>query len=380
MLNWLTRLIEADWASGLVAIAAFLIVLTVLVFVHELGHYLIARRNGVRVEVFSIGFGPEIFGWWDSAGTRWKFSAIPLGGYVKMFGDADAASTPGRALPMMTAEERDHSFHHKRLGQRAAIVAAGPIANFVFAILLFAALFMTVGQRFTPADVGSVKEASAAEKAGIRPGDVIVSLAGRPIERFEEVQQVVRGAPEVTMEIVIRRDGREIPLQITPQLTELKDNFGNTHRIGILGIQRSGGAEYVRHDPFSAIWRAGIETWNVTVGTLHAVGQMIVGARTTEELGGPIRIAQMSGEVASIGITALIEFMALLSINLGLINLFPVPVLDGGHLLFYAAEAVRGRPLGQRAQEYGFRIGLALVLTLMVFATWNDIVRLPIFN
>jgi regulator of sigma E protease len=380
MLNSLTKLLEADWQSGLLAIVAFLVVLTVLVFVHELGHYLVARRNGVRVEIFSIGFGPEIFGWWDRAGTRWKFSAVPLGGYVKMFGDADAASMPGQGLPMMTQEERNVSFHHKRLGQRAAIVAAGPIANFVFAIVVFAGLFMTVGERFTPADVGAVKEGSAAEKAGIQPGDLIVSLDGRKIERFEDVQQIVRNAPDVTMAIVVRRDGRDIPLQVTPQLTELKDNFGNRHKLGILGITRSGGVEYIQHDPLTAVWRATAETWNVTIGTLDAVGQMIVGARGTEELGGPIRIAQMSGEVASIGLAALVGFMAVLSINLGLINLFPVPVLDGGHLLFYAAEAIRGRPLGQRAQEYGFRIGLALVLTLMVFATWNDIVRLPIFN
>jgi regulator of sigma E protease len=380
MLNSFTKLLEADWQSGLMAILAFLVVLTVLVFVHELGHYLVARRNGVRVEVFSIGFGPELFGWWDRAGTRWKFSAIPLGGYVKMFGDADAASMPGQGLPRMTQEEREVSFHHKRLGQRAAIVAAGPIANFLFAIVLFAGLFMTVGQPFTPADVGAVKEGSAAEAAGIRPGDLIVSLDGKQIERFEDVQQIVRGSPGVTMDIVVRRDGRDIALQVTPQLTELQDNFGNRHRVGVLGVTRSGGVEYVQHDPFSAVWRATLETWNVTVGTLQAVGQMIVGARTTEELGGPIRIAQMSGEVASIGIPALVGFMAVLSINLGLINLFPIPVLDGGHLLFYAAEAIRGRPLGQKAQEYGFRIGLALVLTLMVFATWNDIVRLPIFN
>jgi regulator of sigma E protease len=281
---------------------------------------------------------------------------------------------------MMTADEREVSFHHKRLGQRAAIVAAGPIANFLFAIVLFAALFMTVGQPFTPPEVGAVKEGSAAAAAGIAPGDVIVAIDGQPIERFEDVQQIVRAAPDVTMTMVVRRDGGEVALQVRPELTEVEDNFGNTHRIGILGVTRSGGVEYVRHDPFSAAWRATAETWNVSVGTLQAVGQMIVGARTTEELGGPIRIAQMSGEVASIGIAALIGFMAILSINLGLINLFPVPVLDGGHLLFYAAEAIRGRPLGQRAQEYGFRIGLALVLTLMVFATWNDIVRLPIFN
>jgi len=380
MLGTFSKLANTNWLDAGLTVIIFLVVLTVLVFVHELGHYLLARRNGVKVEVFSIGFGPELFGWWDKAGTRWKFSAVPLGGYVKMFGDSDAASTPGKSLPTMSLEERAVSFHHKTLGQRAAVVAAGPIANFLFAIVLFAGLFMVVGQQFTPADVGAVKEGSAAEAAGIKPGDLIVRLDGRPIERFEEVQQIVRSSPGVTMQVVVRRDGQEVPLSVTPQLTEVKDNFGSTHRIGLLGIGRSGGVEYVRHSPLVAVWRATTETWNFTVGTLQAVGQMIIGARTTEELGGPIRIAQMSGEVASIGLAALVHFMAILSINLGLINLFPIPVLDGGHLLFYAAEAVRGRPLGQRAQEYGFRIGLALVLTLMVFATWNDIVRLPIFN
>jgi regulator of sigma E protease len=238
---------------------------------------------------------------------------------------------------------------------------------------------MTVGQPFTPADVGSVKEGSAADTAGIKTGDVIVRLHGTEIERFEDVQQLVRTNPGVPMEIVVRRDGRDLALSVTPQLTEVKDNFGGTHRIGLLGIGR-GAAQYIQRDPFTALTRAVAETWNVTVGTLKAVGEMIVGARGTEELGGPIKIGMMAGEVASIGVGALIGFMAILSINLGLINLFPIPVLDGGHLLFYAAEALRGRPLGQRAQEYGFRIGLALVLTLMVFATWNDIVRLPIFN
>jgi regulator of sigma E protease len=379
MLHSLTKLIETDWQHAFIALVAFLAVLTVLVFVHELGHYLVARRNRVRVEVFSIGFGPELFGWNDRAGTRWKFSAIPLGGYVKMFGDSDAASSPSAALPAMTAEERAVSFHYKRLGQRAAIVAAGPIANFVFAIVLFTGLYSIVGQPFTPPEVGQVKEGSAADHAGIKPGDVIVRLDGRTIDRFEDVQQIVRLNPGVAMDLVVRRDSTELPLKVTPQLTEITDNFGNKHRIGLLGIGRSG-VEYVKRDPVSALGYAIGETWNLTAGTLQAVGQMIIGARTTEELGGPIRIAQMSGEVASVGLVALVGFMAILSVNLGLINLFPIPVLDGGHLMFYAAEAVRGRPLGQRAQEYGFRIGLALVLTLMVFATWNDIARLPIFN
>jgi regulator of sigma E protease len=361
--------------GGLGYIIPFLVVLTVLVFVHELGHYLVARRNGVRIEVFSIGFGPEIFGWYDRAGTRWKLSAVPLGGYVKMYGDADASSLPSGSLDAMTVEDREFSFHHKRLGQRVAIVAAGPVANFVFAIVLLAGLFSTVGQPFTPADVGQVQPGSAAEQGGIKPGDTITAIDGRQIDRFEDVQQAValnNGAP---MAIVVRRDGREVTLEVTPQMTERTDRFGNVHRIGLLGIGRSG-VEYVRRDPATAVVKAAEETWNLSTGTLKAIWQMIVGARTTDELGGPLRIAQMSGEVAQGGVVAIVWFMAVLSVNLGLINLFPIPVLDGGHLLFYVAEAIRGRPLGQRAQEYGFRIGLALVLTLMVFATWNDLMHL----
>jgi regulator of sigma E protease len=361
--------------GGLGYIIPFLVVLTVLVFVHELGHYLVARRNGVRIEVFSIGFGPEIFGWYDRAGTRWKLSAVPLGGYVKMYGDADASSLPSGSLDAMTLEDREFSFHHKRLGQRVAIVAAGPVANFVFAIVLLAGLFSTVGQPFTPADVGQVQPGSAAEQGGIKPGDTITAIDERQIDRFEDVQQAValnNGAP---MAIVVRRDGREVTLEVTPQMTERTDRFGNVHRIGLLGIGRSG-VEYVRRDPATAVVKAAEETWNLSTGTLKAIWQMIVGARTTDELGGPLRIAQMSGEVAQGGVVAIVWFMAVLSVNLGLINLFPIPVLDGGHLLFYVAEAIRGRPLGQRAQEYGFRIGLALVLTLMVFATWNDLMHL----
>jgi regulator of sigma E protease len=363
--------------GGLTYIIPFLVVLTVLVFVHELGHYLVARRNGVRIEVFSIGFGPEIFGWYDRAGTRWKLSAVPLGGYVKMYGDADASSLPSDSLATMSEDDRAVSFHHKRLGQRIAVVAAGPAANFIFAIVLLAGLFATVGQPFTPPDVGQVQPNSAAEQGGIKPGDTIAEIDGRKIERFEDVQQAVRLNAGAAMKIVVRRDGRDVALAVTPQMTEMTDRFGNVHRVGLLGIGRSG-VDYVRHDPATALWRAVEETWNLSVGTLKAIWQMIIGARATDELGGPLRIAQMSGEVAQGGIVAIVWFMAVLSVNLGLINLFPIPVLDGGHLLFYFAEAIRGKPLGQRAQEYGFRIGLALVLTLMVFATWNDLVHLRI--
>lgn len=367
-----------DLLNGLwTYLVPFLIVLTVLVFVHELGHYWVARRNGVRVEVFSIGFGPELFGMTDRAGTRWKFSAIPLGGYVKMFGDADPAGTPGAGVATMPEAERAVSFYHKRVGQRAAIVAAGPAANFLFAILALAILFMVFGQPYTPAEIGSVQPGSAAEEAGLQPGDVIVEMNGRPITRFEEVQQIVRLNQGEPIAIVVERAGTRVSFTVTPDVTEVTDRFGNTHRIGLLGIGRQG-IEYRRHDPLTAVWQAGRETVNMTLGTLAAVGQMIVGSRGTEELGGPLRIAQMSGEVAQSGVVALVWFMAILSINLGLINLFPIPMLDGGHLVFYAIEAIRGRPLGRRAQEYGFRIGLALVLTLMVFATWNDLVQLRV--
>jgi regulator of sigma E protease len=360
------------------SIVWFVVILTVLVFVHEFGHYIVARWNRVRIEVFSIGFGPELFGWWDRAGTRWKFSAIPLGGYVKMFGDSDASSgLPAPGLSRLTQAERDLSFHYKRLGQRTAIVAAGPAANFVFAIVALAILFMTYGQPFTPPEVGQVTPGSAAEQAGIRSGDVILKINGATVQRFEDVQQAVRLNPGVPMTIVVRREGEEKTLHVTPSRTELKDRFGNHYEIGLLGISRSG-VDYIKRDPGTAVVQAGAETWNLTAGTLEALWQIIKGTRATDELGGPLRIAQMSGEVAQDGVVAVLWFMAVLSINLGLINLFPVPVLDGGHLLFYAAEAVRGRPLGQRAQEYGFRIGLALVLTLMVFATWNDLVHLGI--
>jgi regulator of sigma E protease len=367
-----------EFLSGLwTYVVPFLVVLTVLVFVHELGHYWVARRCGVRVEVFSIGFGPELFGWTDRAGTRWKFSAVPLGGYVKMFGDADAASTPGAELAEMTEEEKAVSFHHKTLGQRAAVVAAGPIANFLFALIVFAGLFVIVGQPFTPPEIGGVLPDSAAERAGLKAGDRIVAINDQPIERFEEIQRIIQLNLDSPLTLVVRRDGKDLRLNAQPTIVEEQDRLGNKMRLARLGI-RGGGVEFVRYGPGTAIWRALGETYHQTTGTLKAVGQIITGQRNSEELGGPIRIAQMSGEVAQGGIASLLVFMAVLSVNLGLINLFPVPMLDGGHLLFYGAEALRGRPLGARAQEYGFRIGLVLVFSLMVFATWNDLVHLRV--
>lgn len=356
----------------------FLVVLTVLVFVHELGHYWVARRNGVRVEVFSIGFGPELFGFNDQAGTRWKFSAIPLGGYVKMYGDADASSRPDTdAAARMTEAERRESFYHQPLGRRAAVVAAGPAANFLFAIVALAFLFMFYGQPYSPPVIQEVSPDGAAAEAGMLAGDRITVMNGQRVDRFQDVLQQIVMNPGQPVDFTVERDGRLIDLTVTPRVVQVEDRFGNTHTIGRLGVLR-GADEYVRQGPFMALWQATLETWNLTRGTLGAVGQMIMGVRSTDELGGPLRIAQMSGEIAQTGFVALVWFMAVLSINLGLINLFPIPMLDGGHLLYYGIEAVRGRPLGERAQEFGFRIGLALVLTLMVFATWNDIVQLRV--
>ncbi|HTS91845.1 MAG TPA: RIP metalloprotease RseP [Stellaceae bacterium] len=363
----------ASITGGLGYILPFLVVLTVLVFVHELGHYLAARRNGVRVDVFSIGFGPELFGWTARSGTRWRVGIVPLGGYVRMFGDADAASRPDEgAVEAMSPAEKSVSFYHKRLLQRIEIVAAGPLANFIFSLVVFAGFFMTIGQPFTSSEVSDVLPDSPAAHAGIQPHDVIVAIDGKSVDRFEDIVQTILLNTGTPVEITVRRDGNQVTLHATPELNEEKDMLGNVRRVPRLGIKGQIPA-YVQLDPATAVWHAGLETWSRVTSTLEAVGQMIVGRRSSEDAGGPIKIAQMSAEVARGGIFALIDFMAIISINLGLINLFPIPVLDGGHLLFYAAEAIRGRPLGQRAQEFGFRIGLALVLTLMVFVTLNDL-------
>ena len=356
------------WTNGL----SFIFILSVIVFIHEMGHYLIARYNGVRIDVFSIGFGPELFGWNDSTGTRWKVSLLPLGGYVKMFGDADAASKPGEELTEMSPEEKEFSFHHKRLGQRSAIVLGGPLANFVLAVFILAIMFATVGQRITPALISIVQPDGAAAEAGMIPGDLIIGIDDTAIDRFEMVQRIVRINVEQTLLFTVERDGEVIEMEMTPRLVEVTDDFGNIQQFGQIGVGRKG-VELVRHGPVYAIWAAVEETASLTMATLDALGQIISGNRSAEELGGPIRIAQVSGQVAEDGLVTVFWFMAVLSINLGLINLFPIPMLDGGHLLFYVYEAIRGKPLGERAQEYGFRVGLAMVLGLMIFATWNDI-------
>ena len=363
----------------------FLCVLTVLVFVHELGHYLVARWNRVRVEVFSIGFGPEIFGWTDRGGTRWKVSALPFGGYVKMFGEAPEAGpdpNPGAGPMPDSATEADRavSFAHKTLGQRAAIVVAGPFANFLFAVVVSAVLFATIGQQLTSTVVSEVVPGSAAEAAGIQRGDRIVALNGQAVSRFEDIAALVQLGLGEPLRLKVQRGGSTIELNATPKVVQQVDIFGDTHRIGLLGIQASGPGEIVRYDPATATWKAVVETYRRAAGMLKAIGQIITGIRPSNEVGGVLRIAKMSGDIASRSVIDVVDFAVILSINLGLINLFPVPLLDGGRLLFYGVEALRGRPLGPRAEEWGLRLGLALVLSLMLFATWNDLVSLKVIQ
>ena len=367
--------------GGVVAyIIPFLFVLSLVVFFHELGHFLVARWCGVRVLVFSIGFGPEIVGFNDRHGTRWKISAIPLGGFVKFFGDENAASVPDSArLAVMDADERAHSFMFQPVAKRAAIVVAGPPANFLLAIVIFAGVFMLYGKQTMSARVDSVQADSAAAEAGFKAGDVVVAINGRPIENFTEMQRIVGSSAGEMLAVTVDRDGSQIVLNAKPALKEVKDNFGNVQRVGILGISRSMAPEDLKLHPVAppqAVVLAVQETWSVIERTLGYIGGVIAGREAANQLGGPIRIAQMSGQVASFGFVPLIQLAAVLSVSIGLLNLFPIPLLDGGHLLFYLIEGVRGRPLSERAQEMGFRIGLAIVLMLMIFATFNDIVHL----
>jgi regulator of sigma E protease len=358
----------------------FLVVLTVLVFIHELGHFAVARLCKVRVEIFSIGFGPELFGWTDKTGTRWKFSWLPLGGYVRMFGQDENVIEGGGARPMSDAE-RAVSFKDKNVGQRMAIVVAGPAANYLFALVVFAALYAIAGKPIIPPVVGEVISDSPAARAGIQSGDTIVRIDGTEIETFTDVAYVVQSSLGDTLSIDLSRNGAPISVQVAPGTVHDKDPETGKE-VTFVGLGMRNTAKSVIQDLSigQSVAVAGSDIYRATVGTLKGLWQMVVGARSTEEIGGVLRIAKMSGDVAQVGFISLIAFSAALSINLGLINLFPVPMLDGGHLVYYVVEAVRGKPLGERAQEFGLKVGLALVLSLMLFATWNDLVYLKVVD
>jgi regulator of sigma E protease len=379
-MNFLADLnIWGGWLTGYYLVVPFLFVLTIVVFFHELGHFLVARWCGVRVLVFSIGFGPELVGFNDRHGTRWKIAAIPLGGYVKFFGDENAASVPDfESLAAMSETERRQSYFHKSVWQRMTVVAAGPIANFILAIAIFAGLLMLYGKQEIAARVDKVRPNSAAEMAGFKPGDLVLSIDGKPIESFADMQRIVSASAGQSLEFVVDRGGVKTTLRAVPVLTEQKSIFG-TQRVGLLGVERSISPGDVRTktvSPPAAIAMAVGETWDIVDRTFTYLFRLVAGRESADQLGGPLGIAMMSGEAAKIGFDFLLRLAAAISVSIGLLNLFPIPLLDGGHLLFYGIEAVRGRPLSDRAQELGFRIGLAIVLMLMVFATANDIHRL----
>ena len=370
------NILHLPFSTGVFYAIPFLAALLVIVFIHELGHFLVARWCGVDVEAFSIGFGKEIMGWHDAKGTRWKLCWIPLGGYVKFRGDANAASLPD-ADAVARAKNDPGNFHGKPVWQRAAVVAAGPVANFILAIFIFAVAFVTVGAPVMEPRVDEVLPGSAAEGAGIRKGDVVVSIDGAAIETFSEIQQRVMTRGGDPLDIVIDRNGERIELTLVPQIKEEPDGFGGKLRIGLLGVRHNpdGGVRYERMSPLDAVQAGAERSWFIVDSTFRYLGKLVTGRESADQLGGPIAMAKAAGDAAQVGFFQFVSVIAFLSVSIGLINLFPIPMLDGGHLVYYAIEAVRGKPLGEHAQEWGFRIGFSLVIMLMVVGTWNDLVR-----
>lgn len=395
-----------------ITILAFLVLLTIIVFIHEYGHFSVARLLGVRVDVFSIGFGKPLLRWTDRKGTEWRVARWPLGGYVKFFGDLNAASqaspeaqkgpattqfpTPGHEDEVaqgMSAEDRKVCFHFKPVWARALIVAAGPLANFVLAVAIFTALFATLGRAEHAAAVGSVVEASAAEEAGLLPGDVITALNGRPVERFRQLQDQVLLSGGQTLRLTIDRAGEELTLELTPRRTESPDRYGNIVESWMLGIGADpNNYNFRKYNLIEAAGEGVNELGRILSLTVKFIGRIILGQENVDQLGGPVKMAQYAGQSVMSGFDSdnyrerpslwtmlkisLIDFIslaALVSVSIGFLNLLPVPVLDGGHLMYYAYESIAGKPLGARAQAIGFRVGIVLLASLMIFVTWNDI-------
>ena len=351
-------------------------VLTVIVFVHEMGHYLVARWNGIAIQTFSIGFGPELIGFDDRRGTRWKLSAIPLGGYVRFVGDMNAASMPDpEAAAALPPEEQHRLFVNKNVWQRIAVVVAGPLANVLFTFLVLYALLLGYGRYTIPPVIGEVVTGSVAEAAGLLAGDTIVSVDGFGVAGFSDFQRLIATAPGREVTIVLDRGGLEKTISLVPEAAEDTDRFGNVQRIGRIGVMRNVEQTDItlyRPGPAEAVGMTVEEVRFIIDRTVAFLGDFFVGRGDVDQLGGPVKVAKVSGEVATMGVLALINLAALLSLNIGIFNLLPVPVLDGGHLLYYLVEAARGRPLSQRAQEIGFRVGFAIVGSLMIFTLVND--------
>lgn len=376
-----------DAIRGLIAwtplgLPAFLFVITLVVFFHELGHFLVARFFGVKVEVFSVGFGREIFGWHDKRGTRWKLSWLPVGGYVKFAGDADAASTPDRkTIEHMSAADRAGILAFRPVHQRAAVAASGPFANFLLAIVLLTGLYLYSGHTVVTPLIGEVTAGSPAAAAGIRTGDLVTRVDDTAITDFQQLPEIISISGGDTLVIGLRRAGRDLTFQVTPRLMKIRDVLGNVGSQMVIGVRQDPHAPVTRehYGPVGALGAALTETWNIIKTTILGISQMVTGHASADQLRGPVGIMQMTHQVADFGFLPLLNLVAILSVSIGLANLFPIPLLDGGHLLYYAVEAVLGRPLGERAQDVGFRLGLVLVLGLMLLTTWNDLVRLNLF-
>jgi regulator of sigma E protease len=359
-------------------VLSFLLVIGPLIFVHELGHYFAGRWFGVKADAFSIGFGKEIAGWTDKRGTRWKVGWLPLGGYVKFAGDMNPASTPSKEWLALPPEERNKTFQSKPVWQRFIIVAAGPLVNFLFAIIAFMIIFATIGFPSSPAVLSQIEAGSAAASAGFKPGDHVVAIDGRRMDTFAELYDYVRIRPGQTLNFSVRRQGQEIRLQGTPVAETVRDQFGNTAKLGKLGVR---GAVVPEKLPPQKLFGTAVEqTVNTVEMMVVTLGQIITGERSVKEMGGPLKIAQVSGQQASLGWLPFFWLMTVISINLGFINLLPIPLLDGGHLLFYLIEGVRRKPLKAEAQEWAFRTGLAALLALMIFVTLNDLASFGVWK
>jgi regulator of sigma E protease len=379
MVDLLHRLF--DWAP--LGIPAFLFVITVVVFFHELGHFAVARFFNVTVETFSIGFGRPVAKWMDRKGTQWKIGWLPLGGYVKFLGDENAASVPDRrVLDRLTPEQRGNVFQTKPLYQRALVVAAGPVANFILTIAIFAFILMAMGQATLLTKIGAVVPGAPAAKAGLRSGDVIRAVDGKPVANFDELVRAVRATKGAELSLTFARGSRLSTVHATPRVIPTSNLYGDKIKFVGIGIEPAldnSNAFYVRQNPVAAVGGAAQQTWFVVDTTMTYLWRVVTGQSNSSQLSGPLQMANVSKQAAAAGFMNLLQLAALISVSIGLINLFPVPILDGGHLLYYGCEAVLGRPLGERAQDVGFRLGLAAVLGLFVLATWNDLVRLNLF-
>lgn len=360
-------------------ILPFVVVMSAIVFFHELGHYAVGRWCGVKIEAFSLGFGPELLAWVDGAGTRWRLALFPLGGYVKFLGDADAASTPDGHLADLSPEDRSRTLAGQPVLNRAAIVAAGPAANFILAIVVFTALFMIFGRSEHSARVGMVEPNSAAARAGFLPGDVIKAIDGDPIRSFQDVQQAALLHTGLQMTFTVERDGVDTTLQATPEIAMVDQGALGKRRIGHLGLGSSrnpADIRFERCDPLTCVVWAGEQVAFISHATTAYVAGLFAGRESVDQVSGPIAISQIAGEMAKISLWELVNLAGLFSVSVGLMNLLPIPLLDGGHLLFYAFEAVRGRPLSDRVQQFGLRIGVAFIACLVIFTTSHDVLRI----